>query len=321
MKKFISYSFHIFLITLFLVFNIIYFPKAFSDINLVENAPNNNKLPNHFRMTTDITSLSEYNDLNLSGLDKLNISGSGQFSETGLDLIKNSLPNNFSIIDIDLRQESHGFINGIGISFENSKNNANNVLTLPEVISTEKGLLQSIKINTPLTFYDTKVTIVPDCVKDELTLTSNKNIGYIRIPVTDGSLPSDEMVDYFIDIVMNTPENTWYHFHCKEGIGRTTTFMIMYDIMRNHKEVSLNDIIKRQVLLSTIKEKDAQSFYTGKRFKFLSSFYNKITSKSTSLITFENLNSNDCYIKNPNITSENISDSWILLDKFKSSFN
>lgn len=379
MKKIINYSFRIFLITICLVFNIVYFPKAFSDVNLLENSPNDNKLPNHFRMTTDIKSLSEYKALNLSGLDKLNISGSGQFSETGLDLIKKSLPNNLSIIDIDLRQESHGFINGIGVSFENPKNNANKGLTLPEVLSTEKGLLQSIKINTPLTFYNTKVTVTPDCVKDELTLTSNKNIGYIRIPVTDGSLPGDEMVDYFIDIVKNTPENTWYHFHCKEGIGRTTTFMIMYDIMRNHKEVSLNDIIKRQVLLSTIKEKDAQSFYTGKHFEFLNSFYNKVKAKTTSSITFEYLNSNDCYIKNSNIpkhlyvisdsymtkeeqsmisalqgvistksieqiyilsndepdykiwledlitnyniTYENISDPWILLNKFKSSFN
>lgn len=88
MKKIINYSFRIFLITICLVFNIVYFPKAFSDVNLLENSPNDNKLPNHFRMTTDIKSLSEYKGLNLSGLDKLNISGSGQFSETGLDLIK-----------------------------------------------------------------------------------------------------------------------------------------------------------------------------------------------------------------------------------------
>ena len=54
-----------------------------------------------------------------------------------------------------------------------------------------------------------------------------------------------------------------YHFHCKEGIGRTTTFMIMYDIMKNYKEVSLNDIIKRQYLPSGIKEKDAKIFIVG----------------------------------------------------------
>ena len=85
---------------------------ALSDVNLKENAPNNNTLPHHFRMTTDIKSLSKDKDINLTGLDKLNISGSAQFSESGLSLIKSSIPNNFDLIDVDLRQESHGFING-----------------------------------------------------------------------------------------------------------------------------------------------------------------------------------------------------------------
>ena len=39
------------------------------------------------------------------------------------------------------------------------------------------------------------------------------------------------MVDYFIDFVENQPENTWLHFHCKAGAGRTTTFMIMKYIL------------------------------------------------------------------------------------------
>ncbi|VYU64433.1 hypothetical protein [Clostridium tertium] len=301
MKKFFNVILRISLVTFCISLCIFNSPMALSDVNLKENAPNNNTLPHHFRMTTDIKSLSKDKDINLTGLDKLNISGSAQFSESGLSLIKSSIPNNFDLIDVDLRQESHGFINGIGVSWENAKNNANKGLTLPKVISTENKLLESIKINTPLTFYNTKVTIVPEYVQNESTLAASKDIGYLRIPVTDGSTPNDEMVDYFIDIVKNTPENTWYHFHCKEGIGRTTTFMIMYDIMKNYKEVSLNDIIKRQVLLSGIKEKDAKDFYSGNHFNFLNDFYNKVTSKSTTSISYGNLNSNDCYIKNSNI--------------------
>ena len=123
---------------------------------------------------------------------------------------------------------------------------------------------------------------------------------YIRIPVTDGNLPTDDMVKYFIDFVSKLPNDTWLHFHCKEGIGRTTTFMIMYDIMKNYKDVSLDDIIKRQVVLSTISDKSAQDFYTGNHFKFLSDFYNSYTAKNTYSMNYQNsINSlNDYYIKN-----------------------
>lgn len=81
------------------------------------------------------------------------------------------------------------------------------------------------------------------------------------------------MVVYFITFVNNQPENSWLHFHCKAGIGRTTTFMIMYDIMKNCNDVSLYDIITRQVILSKITEKDAAGFYLGEHFDFLNSFY------------------------------------------------
>lgn len=51
--------------------------------------------------------------------------------------------------------------------------------------------------------------------------------------------------------------------------------MIMYDIMKNCNEVSLNDIISRQVLLSDISKKNAVDFYDGRRYEFLNKFYNK----------------------------------------------
>jgi len=280
--------------------NINYFPKALSELNLLENSPNNNTLPHHFRMSSNYKAIIKDDNINLKGLDKLNISGSAQFSDSGLSLIKKAIDNNFSIIDIDLRQESHGFINGIAISFENEKNNANMGLNLSEVLSTENKLLSSIKIGNPITFYNTKETIVPKSIQNELQVANSKEIGYIRIPVTDGGIPNDDMVNYFINFVKNQPKDSWLHFHCKEGVGRTTTFMIMYDIMKNYKDVSLNDIIKRQLSLSGMSEKSEKDFYKGKHFEFLKEFYNSFTNKSdspTSNNTLDNCLS-DYYIKN-----------------------
>lgn len=292
----------IMLLTLLYSFgSISYYPKALSDVNLVEDAPNNNTLPHHFRIISSKTNLGENQDINLEGLDKLNMSGSAQFTESALSLIKDSIPNNYSIIAVDLREESHGFINGIAVSWKNSNNSANKGLSLPEVLSAENKLLQSITLDTPITFHNTKETVVPKSVQNELELTKSKEIGYIRIPVTDGHVPTDDMVDYFIDFVNKLPNNAWLHFHCKAGIGRTTTFMIMYDIMKNYKDVSLDDIIKRQVVLSGMSDKNAQDFYSGDHFKFLNDFYNSYVAKNTHSTNYQNLtaNLNDHYIKNP----------------------
>ena len=102
------------------------------------------------------------------------------------------------------------------------------------------------------------------------------------------------MVNYFMDIVKNNPENTWFHFHCKAGVGRTTTFMIMYDIIKNGNEVSLHDIIGRQLLLSGISPKDYVDFFIGKRYDFFNKFYNKYKTCKYSISTVnltKNINS------------------------------
>ena len=70
--------------------------------------------------------------------------------------------------------------------------------------------------------------------------------------------------------------------------------------MKNHKDVNLNDIIKRQVLLSGMSDTSSQGFYEGNHNKFLTDFYNNYESKSTSSIRTDIANNqlNDYYIKN-----------------------
>ena len=242
-------------------------------INIVLDNLNYNELPTHLRSTSDLKILSNKN-INLNGLDKLNISGSQQFSKFNIDLILNFINTSLPITDVDLRQESHGFVNGLPLSFANKDNNANKGLTTDKVLSKEQSDLSSINLNSSLTFYNhPNMTITTTEVDAESKLAKDKSFSYIRVPVTDGALPTAEIVDYFIGIVQHTPKDTWFHFHCKEGVGRTTTFMIMYDMMKNYKVATSKEIIDRQISLVNFSEHDVKELTSDKRVTFLQKFY------------------------------------------------
>ena len=245
-----------------------------NNANLVLDSQNYNDIPKHFRRSTDTLNTQSNSGINISGLNTLNISGSQQFSECNLSLVIESIGVSLPIFVIDLRQESHGFINGAPVSWANALNNANIVLTKEEVLINEYNKLSSIKLNVPITYYNHKnITVIPKKVEDEEHLVTSNSLSYIRIPVTDGKIPTDEMVDYFVELVKLQPKDTWIHFHCKQGIGRTSTFMIMYDMIKNSMSVSADDIINRQLLLANFDESHIKSFRNNERIDFLQDFY------------------------------------------------
>ncbi|SHI94794.1 Inositol hexakisphosphate [Clostridium cavendishii DSM 21758] len=249
-------------------------PTDFNAVHIILDEEHYTEMPRSFRKTSDLSIIQDNKTLNLNGLDKLNISGSHQFSENNLPLLVEKIGTKLPITVVDLRQESHGFANGLPLSFANEKNDANINLTRGQVIAKENIDLASIKLNEPLTFFNyPNITITPTKVENEETLTKSKSLAYIRIPVTDDKMPTDDMVDYFIQLIKNEPKDNWLHFHCKHGVGRTTTFMIMYDMMKNYKTVSADDIIKRQLFLANLKDSDIKPFYDKDALTFLQNFY------------------------------------------------
>jgi hypothetical protein len=245
-----------------------------NNVNLILDSLDYNDMPKNFRKSSDLINTQNNKNLNLKGLNTLNISGSQQFSEFNLPLLVNSIGTSLPITVIDLRQESHGFINGIPVSWSNKKNDANIGLTKEQVLLDENSKLDRIKLNVPIAFYDHPgITITPTKVENENQLVNSKSLSYIRIPVTDRRMPTDDMINYFVEIVKSQQKNTWFHFHCKHGIGRTTTFMIMYDMIKNSKDVTADDIIKRQLLLANFNENAIKSFYNDERNTLLENFY------------------------------------------------
>jgi Inositol hexakisphosphate len=103
----------------------------------------------------------------------------------------------------------------------------------------------------------------------------------VRLTVTDHARPLDEEVDRFILAVRALPQNAWAHFHCEAGRGRTTTFMVLYDMLRNAARASLEDIVRRQKLLGydydVLRPAEPGNWkapYTDDRAAFVRAFYN-----------------------------------------------
>lgn len=55
----------------------------------------------------------------------------------------------------------------------------------------------------------------------------------------------EDMINFFESL----PKNAHLYIHCAFGRGRTTTFLVLYDIFRNGKRVSLKDITDRHYCL------------------------------------------------------------------------
>ena len=67
------------------------------------------------------------------------------------------------------------------------------------------------------------------------------------------------------------------HFHCLSGEGRTTLFMMMYDMLHNAKTESLEDIVKRNAaedLLQDSTNEPWKAVYQKERADFIKEFYN-----------------------------------------------
>lgn len=189
------------------------------------------------------------------GLARLRISGSSEFSRKGLEQLIEQIPSK-RITIVDLRQESHGMVNGVPVSWEGDRNRANKHLAHDEVLADERSKLRALQRErrTTLERLDenwsrenmTEVPVEISTIQTEEQLVRSYGLDYVRFTVPDHDYPGATDADRFVDLVTSSPARQWFHFHCKAGVGRTTIFMIMADMMSNAGKVPLDDIVERQ---------------------------------------------------------------------------
>ncbi|AGK95714.1 hypothetical protein [Clostridium pasteurianum] len=245
------------------------------------------EFPKRFRTTKAPVDLETEELPNLNGLEELQASASGRFSRKGLQLIKDII-GNVAITIVDLRQESHGYVNDMAISWYGEQNGANRGLRPEEIKERERNLLNELICSNSIIFGEVegKSACVPDPINDPKIVQSEEEMvkaegcGYMRFYVTDHHVPSDSELDRFIEFVKIVPQGQWLHFHCRGGSGRASTFIDFYDIIRNAKYVSLEDILTRQALIggkdfrNNIAHKDLSKRKAAiERIDFIAKFY------------------------------------------------
>ncbi len=262
-------------------------PVLISDIDLKLAK----SLPRNFRTTDDSLEANSGQKIPVStGLADLHASGGGEFTTDGFKLLLGRTRGPVTVFD--LRQETHIFVNGLPISWFATHDWANVGRTHNEIEADEAARVKSLKAGSKIVVHPGAAIKKPGATSSapenvtvehastEHDIVVGNNAAYVRLTVTDHARPLDKEVDRFILAVRIMPKNGWAHFHCEAGRGRTTTFLVLYDMMRNANRVSLEDIARRQQLLGydydVLRPADPGSWkapYTDDRIAFVRAFY------------------------------------------------
>lgn len=256
------------------------------------------QMPKNFRSTNESFTNPK---LNTESLKQLHMIGSGAFTVAELQKIIHQIPGKITIVD--LRQESHGFVNGLPVSWYGKHDQENLGKTNNAVKQDEINLLNQLAQQKNIAIHEiiTKksgniiqskpITITVEQVATEEQIAKQNHLGYERFYVTDHMPPRAEEVDRFVKFVKSLPNDQWLYFHCHAGVGRTTTFMLMYEIMRNAKKLPLDVLIQRQYLLGgkDLAELPKRSSYkytdAAARKTFIKKFYDYVKTNQDNFQT------------------------------------
>jgi len=212
------------------------------------------------------TSLSEYQqsrsqNVARDGLDSLRVSGSGELREIALQAgMKETGVQPNDIYVIDLSGDAQLYTDGRPFGWFNW-------------ISGEKGIEAAYSNSlTPNAIKNNYIwmmrrLVYPDPsttrLETEQQLVERLGYHYQKFAVNRKHIYPPETIDQFLNFVNELPEGAWLHFHCYAGCSRTTSMMIIYDIIRNGDKLSLDTIMERHWALGGSNMNDTKPWFFG----------------------------------------------------------
>ena len=254
------------------------------------------QLPRNFRTTNDKLKGDTRDGVmpSAKGLSSSNASASSCFSEKEFENVLLAVPvSPKQFYDIDLRLESHGYLDGMAVSWYSFKDWGNDGRSQDIAIHVETDQLNKAFKTQPIEVYTFNddgnkvgppIQITATNVRTEEQMVKSHGANYWRLALPDHFRPQDSEVDRYLDFYRALPKDAWLHYHCYAGMGRTTIFMIMHDILKNAPQgVSFKDIIKRQALLGKVdlseipdSKKNWERQLYVERYRFTKQFYDYV---------------------------------------------
>lgn len=207
------------------------------------------------------------------GMDKMYLSGSSRLSDKEMQVVLPWLKEHagdMPIYILDLRQETHGYVNGNHVSWYGYINWSNIGRRREDIMHEEDSLFHSLrgktivagKISSSNNYIMSNaqyIKVSVDSAWTEKEMVEHYGLRYLRLTALDHVFPCDYVIDQFLDIYRSLPERAWVHMHCQAGRGRTTLWMSFFDMLRN-PDLPMKDILYRQTQLG-----GTSLYYQGQR--------------------------------------------------------
>lgn len=230
----------------------------------------------NWRMSTDpfpedkvavLEDLGLNTDVSDAGMDTLHTMGGADFTANQFDWIlakaeqeAGVTPDKITVVDC--RGETHGLIDGDVFMLWIKDNYVNESMSTEEVTELEAKELDELRAEGKVEMYQTldwaadvdspKLSYDNPEIITEEDLVTSKGCSYVRFADTNHFRPDDHEVDLFCDFMATVADDQWLYMHCYAGEGRTTNFMVMADIYKNHQVASFDDIAARQGLIGPV---------------------------------------------------------------------
>jgi predicted protein tyrosine phosphatase len=200
---------------------------------------------------------------------------------------------------VDLRKESHGFLNGAAVSWYAAGSNWGCARLSPADAVELERLRLMIVTNSPQVTVATKALVQSDtpggntwdvrhaCDERQL-VEAGGDARYVRIGIDDHCPPDAAALAALRDLFDTVPARSHLHFHCRGGKGRTSTAMALLDMHQHAGNTSFAEIIRRQAERSgyaldrDVDEALVKSAHLRERWALLQRFYGECAERNAS---------------------------------------